>query len=218
MPSCITESTSPCPLLVWSWDLLSNSTEILLWMQPDNLWAQSSLWKGHMLHTVWYRDYSSCEVVGIWFIKIWCTLREVIGCNVMVKDPIISLYFSLFQWMTALKFFRTLIQKTGFTTCPTGTTCGHCQKQSSWLSANILWHVNFSLSVMCWCAIQRTIFHLRIVGKDSTFIFSNNLQQDLMQRVQWQSSSWSLFVPQWAYVAQISYMCATLRHLLSECS
>lgn len=132
-------------------------------------------------------------MVGIWITKNGCTVREVIGCNGMVKDPIVSPYFSLFRWMTFLICFRNVIQNTRFTTCPTGTPCGalhpHCQKQSTWLYAKILWHVNFSLRVMCSCAIQRTIFHPRIIGKDSTFIFSNNLQQDVMQ---WQSPSWSV--------------------------
>jgi hypothetical protein len=158
-------------------------------------------------------------VVGIWIIKNWCTVREVTGCNVMVKDLTVSLYFSLFQWMTLCICLRTVTQNTRFTTCPTGTPCGalhpHCQKQSTRLSAKILWHVNFFFRVTCYCAIQRTTFKLRIINKYSTFIFSNNLQQDIMQ---WQSPSWSLSVSQSVYVAQISIAHATLRQLLSEYS
>lgn len=118
----------------------------------------------------------------------------------MVKDLTVSLYFSLFQWMTLCICLRTVTQNTRFTTCPTGTPCGalhpHCQKQSTWLSAKILWQVNFFFRVTCYCAIQRTTFQLRIINKDSTFIFSNNLQQDIMQ---WQSPSWSLFLSQYMW-------------------
>jgi len=110
--------------------------------------------------------------------------------------------FSLFQslpMMTSLICFRTVIQHT-IHYLSYRTLCGalhsRCQKQSTWLSAMILWHLNFFLRVMCSCAIQRTIFYLWIIGKDSTFIFCNNLQQDIMQ---WQSPSWSLFLSQYMW-------------------